>query len=328
MKKGNNGSNHQSESDERFGGIHDAYVLDASSGIYKLRPTEEEQPVQKKEVPSIYFQPLIVVEPAPKGTDWPSVIVAFIGVLVSAGALLLLYLTVAYTKRQWVQAQRTADASIAAAHEAQQSNLDSRNRFIQDTRPWVGISYPETTPMKSGQQTINGQVGVDLSIPSIVNAGRTPAQGVVVYVGLVRTRDIPYEVFIGDDKWMRRVVDRTIAGKFPSGIYTIQNLSPSIKSTQAINDPSYFPKAAVGNGAIELPKRKDIGVLLPSVPEKIPLAYIYEGPEGYRLGALIIYGKVTYRDVRNKDYNTTFCSWTLLPGKTSFSACPVFNNAP
>ncbi|MGA8620132.1 MAG: hypothetical protein WB660_16620 [Candidatus Sulfotelmatobacter sp.] len=298
--------------------IDDTYIFDSTTGIYKPKTAETGEQRNHHQAGTNRRTPFFTKP----WTDWRPVIVS---VVISLGTLALLGFTVHYSRQQYQEMKRSADAAMNTVCEMRKQTANSITAMKLDERAWVGLSYPEIKPMQPDAIKLNGQTGSDLSIPIFKNTGRTPARNVSVVFGNVWTRDNPVDLFIKDDKWMKKILDKTKSG-FLKGITSIEN-RPGGREGQLLEDPSFFPPHSSINSGLQIPEIRPIGALPPDIPFSLPIAYMFNNPTTPALGSFILYGRVTYDDIWGEPHETVFCTLNRhISMKGIFEACPTFND--
>ena len=151
--------------------VSDRYIFDGPSGIYKQKASNNAE--NRNTIGHYKESPL-----------WVNVQRDWLIVTISAFTLILLILTVIYTRRQWLETNRSANATEVAAHAAHdasvtagQSLAASLENFRKDQRPYIGLS--KTGVADAQIWTIpgdaNGQVQIYWNIP-LTNYGKSPSK--------------------------------------------------------------------------------------------------------------------------------------------------------
>lgn len=152
--------------------VDDTYVLDCVTGLYEPRSyasqNQEGQPLPG----TLQRRPLFIHA----NRDRIVIGISIIALGISALTVVLLFETVYWARQQWVQAQRTADASICAANAAQAAVKQAHEQMHLDQRAWVVIDHPNCGDCN----VINSLVNVSNLQGEVTNTGKTPAESVKV----------------------------------------------------------------------------------------------------------------------------------------------------
>lgn len=147
------------------------YPFNPQSGIHEPTSARPDQPAQSE--PSAQID-----SPRPKANraEIFSAFISFLGFFISFATLIGLFLTVAFSLKQWNESKRTADASIIAAEASQdavaiadRSLKSSIENFQRDERPWIVVKLMEFAVTKQDKgYTLSGDVVIQ-------NSGKSPA---------------------------------------------------------------------------------------------------------------------------------------------------------
>ncbi len=233
-----------------------------------------------------------------------------------------------------IQADKMDAARIASVKEAETS-------LQLDQRAWVGLSnfqdVRDTDPedIAAGHRIMpNAPISVIKTVyPALRNTGKTPAKGTMVYWGHFNADDIQaLNLAISDSSWMKQVLqgaEKGILGgvpikDIPDGVvsYLPRYTYESRVYMNRLNDPDLFPPGTGEHGHLEIPATQVIGVLPPN--QVVTLG----NGKHMRTATdnnLIIFGKVTYRDIWGNPKETTFCNYLVKIGD-NFSICPAYND--
>jgi hypothetical protein len=310
---------------EKFG---DRYSLNQSSGLYQPYPEpspEPPRPNQTHETPSQQVcrdrhHPLRVAVQR----DW-------VPMIISALTLILLCFTVRYTFKQWLEANRSANASEIAAHAAQSAAVTANHTLNEmkteaqntlstnkqatnlDQRAWVGLSRLEAIPTDTGH-VIKGFA---------INSGKTPANDVRAAVGVYAryAPALPYTPNEGDYDWIRYILKKTWNKEIEQTTYLVSHV-PFDPRYNGRKPPNLQFRDWVG-----APRLKGMGVLPPgNNPYDIPFPDVLLTTGGAYF-TLIFYGEIRYKDFIGKEQLTQFCY--LVPRETGKAAplipCEKFN---
>ena len=336
MNGDEHGNHEQEAAAEYLRKIARIYDIKLVGGIKAEEPAGTKSDVQKST--SVHVDNIPVdVEVRP---DWPMRGVAVFALLVSIGTLGLLVMTVIFTRLQWQEANRTADASeqsAAATKRASDTAAQTLNESIKesnlDQRAWVGLSYADSiiSVQKNGEITFGA---LKISIPTVRNTGTTPAKRASAIFefwkmdGRVDATDI--DAAVSDPKWMKRVLDREDSGLL--GPHQIRNMSdPDVVKDQdhrQIHDTTLFPRQAHEGAILDPPEKRALGVLSPDIPYTLDIGgYTMLGGDAEKaFGAFVIFGRIKYWDIWEKPHTTTFCTYTSDANRMAFRACPAFND--
>lgn len=184
MNSDGNGKEREDDPRREFRSVDDAYRFNITSGLYEPKSYAGQDTVDRKTPGTAKEYPLFTSA----SNNWLSIIFSISGLLVSILTLFLLFLTVYYAHKQWVEANQTAIAAEISARAAQDSVLkaqaainQARDQFVKDRRPYID----QTSGVVNGPQTFSnpetsGLVQIVWNWDT-TNYGKTPAAHIIPY---------------------------------------------------------------------------------------------------------------------------------------------------
>jgi hypothetical protein len=152
----------EGESSLEFREVDDTYIFNASTGLYEPKTYERQDQVERKLAGTAPKHPLFVNSPPSKIV----ILISVLGLLVSVLTLLGLGLTVYFTRLQWQEAKRTADASICAANNASEQTKILQKQIELEYGAVVAVA----DPVKVDPHYISA---------TFINYGRSPATNLI-----------------------------------------------------------------------------------------------------------------------------------------------------
>jgi hypothetical protein len=276
--------------EEYLGKVSDRYIFDAASGLYK--PKTEQQRENKSTDTTGRFKRLPV---------WVSVKTDWLVTGVSIFTLILLCFTVYYTRRQWLEANRSANASETAAHAAE-SAAKTADQTLKEMRTGQGS---QDTHMLAGQAVVQADAAK-------------------------KATDNSEEFFRADERsWIELGVIKPVRWLATSKIFTIYHYEIYLRNagkTQARNIAIRIPESSSGpwsttedKGAIEHLQKsfeKLSPVAAPIVlgaGETSPVPVVLQAATPIKTDTNPIpqysffVGRIDYEDVFNVPHWITFC---------------------
>lgn len=213
---------------------------------------------------------------------------------------------------------RLEAARTTSEAESEKSLKVNQDQMRLEQRAWVGLSQIEIThthPQLSDMKA------------NVLNSGRTPANEVHTIIGdYVHSGD--YIPAAGDEQWIDRILRFSTEGKLDgkSELVNVTHYSKEVRDAVIANQPPTVFMDDVSPPGVDIripistPKSFTLEPLIPSIPYSFPL------PGNWTVfgQTWIVYGKIWYKDIFNKDHTTRFCFYRLMTTE-EFSACPVAN---
>jgi len=181
VEYGQTPANNQENTGDQLRQVDDTYIYNSASGLYEPKTHARQDQVDRKIPGAFKKHPLFFST----NRDWIVVGVSVLGLLVSGLTIYLLFRTVHYTRLQWQEANRTANAAICASRTAQESLLTAQRQLVIDQRAWLKFSDDPATQFLKGQP---------ISIPiHVTNIGKTPAEHLwwAIYTSFVPSGEEP-----------------------------------------------------------------------------------------------------------------------------------------
>jgi hypothetical protein len=300
------------------------YFLNESSGLYEPHPRRAPQRDSGADRHDALLQVNV------QRDRWAIGIPAILSFL----TLLLLIATVVYTRRQWLETNRSANGSETAGNAAQSAAVTANSTLNEmkaesqkafnankdamklDQRAWLGMSQLKINHLADGTLEQEG---------SASNSGKTPALKVQAVMGVYTEeglytpdeRDFRFITYIVEKAWNREIKPTKV-------------LSDAFHRV----DPNYhgiLPPPSTFRAQVFVPQLKSLGVIPPgNTPYKLPLP-----PTAVNAGIVttfIFYGEIRYFDsVNPKRHTTQFCYYQRPESRRDSQAinyypCDKFND--
>ncbi len=178
-----NAEKYLKQTDEKF-------FIDPASGLYHPCTSKEEAQIQKDRPGEVKKRPFFVSAES-SWTDKVSTFFAALTVLVSALTLVLLLLTVTYTRKQWLEANKSARAAERTLKEIQKQTRLMRQEVTGNFAATIPVELPRPTSIFEDLERAKFY-GVALYF---ANTGRVAATNLIVEAKLTKRRLPGFAIF-------------------------------------------------------------------------------------------------------------------------------------
>lgn len=290
MNGKNQAADHQRNAQEYLEQTRHGYIIDPSSGLYHPYTTEREDEIEENATEAQQFPGPLRISVDKEFMDYVPIGVGVFALLLSALTLILLFGTVIYARKQWVETKRTADQSVIAATAATEAANTSKEALTSAERAFVSFSH--ITSQVENVHTESAEVQQIKFTMIWENSGTTPAIATIHRTGK--------RIFAVDG-------------------HPIPNEKAFPEEKEFIGDTSVFaplvlgPRSQVAPAPLNVSVQDEFGIARLPVTKEV---------QHQRKGLLVLWGWVAYRDIftGTKPHISEFCEF--------IDAVEIFDDKP